>query len=156
MSTEIAEDISLAYSKLWDWMKSMVKWVKRENRGKKWEQGSWKISSKDIKGEVVNDPVKKQPVVTGITRRKARRYSCILEAKWRKSIRETSTLTTLMAQWLRICLAMQGMWVWPLIGETGSHMLWGSQHATTKGPTKRSEDLACRSYNLVQPNKYIL
>ena len=49
MSTEMPEDISLAYSKLRDWMKSMVEWVKR---GKKWEQGPWKLGGKDRKGEV--------------------------------------------------------------------------------------------------------
>ena len=29
-----------------------------------------------------------------------------------------------MAQWLRIRLAMQGMWVQSLVGKLRSHMLW--------------------------------
>ena len=30
--------------------------------------------------------------------------------------------TSLVVQWLRICLAMQRIWVWSLVGELGSHM----------------------------------
>ena len=36
--------------------------------------------------------------------------------------------TSLVVQWLRICLPMQGMWVWPLVGELRSHM----PHCTAK------------------------
>ena len=32
--------------------------------------------------------------------------------------------TTLVAQWLRICLAKQGAWVPSLVGELRSHLLW--------------------------------
>ena len=37
--------------------------------------------------------------------------------------------TSLVVQWLRICLPMQGMWVWFLVGEMRSHM---SLHQNTK------------------------
>ena len=32
----------------------------------------------------------------------------------------------LVVQWFRIGLAKQGMWVWPLVRELISHMLWGN------------------------------
>ena len=34
--------------------------------------------------------------------------------------------TSLVAHWLRICLAMLGMWVQPLVGELRSYILQGS------------------------------
>ena len=34
--------------------------------------------------------------------------------------------TSLVIQWLRICLPMQGTWVRSLVRELGSHRLWGS------------------------------
>ena len=34
--------------------------------------------------------------------------------------------TSLVVQWLRIRLPMQGMWVPPLVGELRSHMPWGN------------------------------
>ena len=34
--------------------------------------------------------------------------------------------TSLVVQWLRIHFAMQGMWVWSLVGELRFHILWGS------------------------------
>ena len=51
-----------------------------------------------------------------------------------------SLRTSLVVQWLRICLAMQRMWVWSLVGELGSHMPQSNRAcvplcATTKDPT---------------------
>ena len=37
------------------------------------------------------------------------------------------TGTSLVVQWLRICLAMDRMWIPALVGELRSHMLWGNQ-----------------------------
>ena len=34
--------------------------------------------------------------------------------------------TSLVVQWLRICLVMQGMWVRSLVRELRSHVLWGN------------------------------
>ena len=34
--------------------------------------------------------------------------------------------TSLVVQWLRICLQMQGTWVQSLVGEPRFHMLWGN------------------------------
>ena len=34
--------------------------------------------------------------------------------------------TTLVVQWLRICLPMQGTWVQSLVRELRSHMPWGN------------------------------
>ena len=34
--------------------------------------------------------------------------------------------TFLVARWLRICLPVQGMWIWVLVEELRSHMLWGN------------------------------
>ena len=34
--------------------------------------------------------------------------------------------TSLEVQWLRLCLPMQGMWVWSLVGELRSHMPCGA------------------------------
>ena len=44
----------------------------------------------------------------------------------RKGSTEEPSLSSLVAPWLRICLLMQGTWVWPLVGELRSHMLWGN------------------------------
>ena len=61
--------------------------------------------------------------------------------------------TSLVVQWLRICLAIQGMWVWFLVGEVRYHMLqdnWAhvpqllSPYATTREkPASHNENLAC-------------
>ena len=34
--------------------------------------------------------------------------------------------TFLVVQWLKICLAIKGMWVWSLVRELRSHVLWSS------------------------------
>ena len=34
------------------------------------------------------------------------------------------TEASLVVQWLRICVPMQGTWIWSLVGELRSHMLW--------------------------------
>jgi len=34
--------------------------------------------------------------------------------------------TSLVVQWLRICLPNQGPWVWPLVWELRSHMPWSN------------------------------
>ena len=74
--------------------------------------------------------------------------------------------TSLMVQWLRICLAMQGKLVWSLAGELRSHMLQGSEAcgATTKAAMHYNERflmMQWRSYGTPktwcrQANKYIL
>ena len=62
--------------------------------------------------------------------------------------------TSLVVQWLRICLAMQGTWVWSLVRELRSHMPRSNEArlsplespcATTKKPTWCNEDPACCS-----------
>ena len=40
--------------------------------------------------------------------------------------KEIQEETSLVAQWLRICLPMQGMQVQYLVRELRSHVLWGS------------------------------
>ena len=40
--------------------------------------------------------------------------------------KEIQEETSLVAQWLRICLPMQGMQVQYLVGELRSHVLWGN------------------------------
>ena len=36
-------------------------------------------------------------------------------------------MTSLVVQWLTIYLSMQRMWVWSLVGQLRSHMLWGNE-----------------------------
>ena len=38
----------------------------------------------------------------------------------------TVVRTFLVVQWLKICLAIKGMWVWSLVRELRSHVLWSS------------------------------
>ena len=45
------------------------------------------------------------------------------DSQWRVASRDTS----LVVQWLRICLAMLGTWVRSLVGELRSHMPWGNK-----------------------------
>ena len=45
------------------------------------------------------------------------------------------TGASLVVQWLRICLPMQGTWVWSLIRELRSHMLWGNQACELQLPS---------------------
>ena len=71
-----------------------------------------------------------------------------------------------MVQWLRICLAMHGTWVWSLAGELSSHMLQGNEAcgATTRGAKYYNErflTMQSRSYATTktwhsQVNKHIL
>ena len=60
------------------------------------------------------------------------------------SIRKWSLGTSLVVQWLRIYLPMQGSQVWSLLGELRSHMLWGnsSPPATAREATCCNEDPA--------------
>ena len=52
-----------------------------------------------------------------------------------------SSGTSLVVQWLRICFAMQGMWVWSLVREPGSYTPrgdWGPHcHCWAQGPQLR-------------------
>ena len=43
--------------------------------------------------------------------------------------------TSLVVQWLRTCLSMQGTWVWSLVRELRSHMPWGNQACTPQLPS---------------------
>ena len=45
-------------------------------------------------------------------------------------IQNTPLGTSLVVQWLRLCLAMQRMQVWTLVGELGSHMSWSNCPST--------------------------
>ena len=49
--------------------------------------------------------------------------------------------TTLLIQWLRICLPMQGTQVWSLVWELRSHMPRGNQATTTEPKCSRAYDL---------------
>ena len=40
--------------------------------------------------------------------------------------------TSLVVQWLRLCLPMQGMRVRSLVGELGSHVPWGQKNQNIK------------------------
>ena len=52
--------------------------------------------------------------------------------------------TSLVAQWLRICLPMQGTWIQSHVRELRSHMLWGNKAYTLqlKKPVRSNEDPA--------------
>ena len=39
---------------------------------------------------------------------------------------EKETGTSLVIQWLRVCLPLQGMWVQSLVRELGFHMPWSN------------------------------
>ena len=49
---------------------------------------------------------------------------------------------SLVVQWLRICLVIQGTWVQPLVRKLRFHMLWGP-HATARESVCHNEDPAC-------------
>ena len=51
--------------------------------------------------------------------------------------------TSLVVQWLRICLSMQGVWVRSLVGELGSHMPHGQKK--TKQNIKQKQ--CCRKFS---------
>ena len=55
--------------------------------------------------------------------------------------------TSLMIQWLRICLPMQGTWVWSLVRELRSHMPQGNK-ACVQQP--RSLQAATRDIHMLQ------
>ena len=55
--------------------------------------------------------------------------------------------TSLVVQWLRICLAMQGSWVRSLVRELRTHMLWDNQaHRIQNLPAAR-KDPTCATQN---------
>ena len=92
--------------------------------------------------------------------------SKFLEAMLEKKFKKKQTF--LVAQGLRLCLAMQGMWVWSLVRGLRSHMqqsshawvphhsYWdhtaqlGSPCATTKDRTWCNQDLACHTQDPTQ------
>ena len=52
--------------------------------------------------------------------------------------------TSLAVQWLRLCLPMQGVWVWSLVRELGSHTQWGVANKfkkTNKQPNIKTKTL---------------
>ena len=49
----------------------------------------------------------------------------LIGIEWRRNARDAGT--SLVVQWLRIQLAMQGTWVQSLVREVRSHMLWGNE-----------------------------
>ena len=82
--------------------------------------------------------------------------SCLEQTKHLKELG-----SSLVVQWLRIHLPVQGMKVWFLDGELRSHMLWGNwAHVlwSSRAATKGSVLMQCRSYVLqLRPDtaKYI-
>ena len=56
-------------------------------------------------------------------------FRCASELKYFQS-QETHHRTSLVVQWLRHHLPMQGVWVWALIGELRSHMTHGQKKTT--------------------------
>ena len=77
-------------------------------------------------------------------------YSCLgFYIAWQPVSKKEHSGTSLVVQWLRICLLTQGTWVQSLVGELRSHMLQGNQvHApqlyspcatTREMPTRRNE-----------------
>ena len=56
--------------------------------------------------------------------------------------------TSLVVQWLRICLPNQGPWVWPLVWELRSHMPWSNWFSA---PQLLSQHSRARKPHLLQP-----
>ena len=54
------------------------------------------------------------------------------ESKWNSwgVLRKATTRTSLVVLWLRICLSLQGMWIWFLVRELKSHIPHTHTHKT--------------------------
>lgn len=48
-----------------------------------------------------------------------------------------------MVQWLTICLAIQGIWVQPLVRELRSHLLWNNKVCFLQLPSPRDTTRVC-------------
>ena len=80
----------------------------------------------------------------------------------RSKLERVQVGTSLVVQWLRICLAKQGMQARSLVAELGSHMLRRNEACapqleslctTTKDPAWHNKDML--QLKLTQPNKYV-
>ena len=47
--------------------------------------------------------------------------------KYKNTLKNPTHGTSLVVQWLRVCLAMQGTWAWALVGELRYHVPWGNE-----------------------------
>ena len=66
--------------------------------------------------------------------------------------KETSIGTSLVVQWLRFCLPVQGLWVWSLVRELGSHM----PQSVVQNNNNNNNNNICRNTGSTNYSRFIL